>query len=190
MTLDIVIGSGGVLSHAPRRNQAALMMTDAFQPEGITQLAVDSIFMMPHLGVLAQVHKEAALQVFHRDCLIKLGTCIAPVGVEKQERKILEFEIELPGGKTQSGELKFGEMILIPLGVEETAKARLKPLRGFDLGEGKGKEISTTLQGGVVGIILDGRGRPLQLPQEKNERIEKLQQWFTALKAYPEDIFK
>jgi uncharacterized protein (TIGR01319 family) len=49
--LDLVIGSGGVLSHAPKRTQAALMMLDGFELEGVTALAVDSIFMMPHLGV-------------------------------------------------------------------------------------------------------------------------------------------
>jgi len=38
MALDLVIGSGGVLSHAPRRSQAALMLLDAWQPEGFTQL--------------------------------------------------------------------------------------------------------------------------------------------------------
>ncbi len=69
---DMIIGSGGVLSHAPRRSQSAMMLIDAFLPEGITKLAVDSIFMMPQLGVLAQVNKEAAMQVFHRDCLINL----------------------------------------------------------------------------------------------------------------------
>ena len=43
----LIIGSGGVLSHAPRRTEGAYMMLDAYQPEGITMLAVDSIFMMP-----------------------------------------------------------------------------------------------------------------------------------------------
>jgi len=72
MDLDMIVGSGGVLSHAPRREQAALMMLDAYQPEGITMLAVDSIFMMPQLGILSTVMPEAAAQVFERDCLIKL----------------------------------------------------------------------------------------------------------------------
>ncbi|HOD41638.1 MAG TPA: glutamate mutase L, partial [Candidatus Wallbacteria bacterium] len=80
MRLNMLIGSGGVLSHAPRRQQTAMMLMDSFLPEGITQLTVDSIFMMPQLGVLAKVHPEAALQVFEKDCLIYLGTCIAPVG--------------------------------------------------------------------------------------------------------------
>ena len=47
MSLGLIIGSGGILSHAPRRQQAALMLIDAFQPQGVTRLAVDSIFMMP-----------------------------------------------------------------------------------------------------------------------------------------------
>lgn len=190
MTLDIIIGSGGVLSHAPRRNQAAMMMIDAFQPEGITQLAVDSIFMMPHLGVLAQVHKEAALQVFHRDCLIKLGTCIAPVGIGKPDRKILDFEIVFPGGKTETGKLMFGEMKLFPLDVDQEAEVKLKPARGFDLGEGSGKEVRAKVKGGVVGLIFDGRGRPLQLPQSKPERIEKLRQWYLNLNVYPDWVFE
>ncbi len=32
--LDLLVGSGGVLSHAPRRVQSALMMIDAFLPGG------------------------------------------------------------------------------------------------------------------------------------------------------------
>ncbi|HRY61481.1 MAG TPA: glutamate mutase L, partial [Candidatus Fermentibacter sp.] len=36
MQLDLLIGSGGVLSHAPRRSQAAMMLIDSFVPEGIT----------------------------------------------------------------------------------------------------------------------------------------------------------
>jgi hypothetical protein len=56
------------------------MMIDAYQPEGVTELAVDSIFMMPQLGVLSTVLPEAATQVFDRDCLIRLGTVVAPGG--------------------------------------------------------------------------------------------------------------
>ncbi|MBT5831416.1 MAG: methylaspartate mutase, partial [Candidatus Latescibacteria bacterium] len=37
--LDLLVGSGGVLSHAPRRVQTAAMLIDAFQPEAVTRLA-------------------------------------------------------------------------------------------------------------------------------------------------------
>ena len=39
MELDLMIGSGGVLSHAPRREQSARMLIDSFLPEGITPVS-------------------------------------------------------------------------------------------------------------------------------------------------------
>jgi hypothetical protein len=187
MQLDMLVGSGGVLSHAPRRVQAAFMLIDGFRPEGITELAVDSIFMMPQLGVLAQVHPKAAMEVFHKDCLIRLGTCVAPRGEGKEGSPCLEISLEMPDGKTEERTVNFGEMTVIPLGVGEQAKATIKPSRRFDAGAGKGKEIHTDLSGGVVGIIIDARGRPLVLPTDRAERVRKLTEWNKALGVYPEN---
>jgi len=36
MKIHIIAGTGGLLSHAPRRAQSLLILTDAFQPEGVT----------------------------------------------------------------------------------------------------------------------------------------------------------
>jgi len=176
MALDMIIGSGGVLSHAPKRAQAALMMMDAYQPEGVTMLAVDSIFMMPQLGVLSTVHPEAAAQVFDRDCLIRLGSCVAPVGQGKEGEPCLTIEYN---GKSET--FRYGELRVLPLGVGETLQATLKPARGFDVGAGRGRPVEATLEGGVVGVVVDTRGRPLQLPPHDATRREKLIDWMTAL---------
>ena len=190
MSLDILVGSGGVLSHAPRRQQAALMLIDAFLPEGVTRLAVDSIFMMPQLGVLSTVQPQAATEVFNKDCLIHLGTCVAPVGPVKKGGPVMDYKITLPDGKVESGTLGFGEMKLIKLGVGDDglplkAKAELDPHHGLDLGRGKGHKLETELPGGVVGIVLDGRGRPFVLPEDNDSRVEKLKAWMTELDIYP-----
>ena len=180
LSLDLIVGSGGVLSHAPRRNQAMLMMIDAFQPEGVTHLAVDSIFMMPQLGVLAQVNEAAATQVFERDCLIHLGTCIAPVGITS------------PGnlGVTISGDLTetvpFGELRLYPLGVGEKARVTIQPERRLDMGAGRGQVVEAEVEGGVVGLVVDTRGRPLKVSNTSTERVALLKKWFQALEVYPE----
>ena len=189
MSLALIIGSGGALSHAPRRVQAALMMTDAFQPEGVTMLTVDSIFMMPHLGVLSTVHDEAATQVFDRDCLIRLGPVIAPVGRTKPGKTVAHVAIEFPDGTRREVELKAGEMHRIPLDVGQKAKVIVEPERAFDVGAGRGKRLETEVEGGVVGIILDGRGRPLELPQDPKERVEKFSEWIYALDVYPKDRY-
>ena len=189
MTLGMIIGSGGVLSHAPRRNQAALMMIDAFQPEGFTYLTVDSIFMMPHLGVLSTVHEKSAMEVFEKDCLIWLGTCIAPKGVSKKGKKICSLRIIKESGEEIEVELKFGELKRIPLGLGEKAKVIAEPEKGFDMGEGYGKKVEREVRGGVVGIILDGRGRPLEIPKEEGERVNMLSEWIISLDVYPKDNY-
>jgi uncharacterized protein (TIGR01319 family) len=186
MRLDILVGSGGVLSHAPRRVQAALMLIDGFRPEGVTQLAVDSIFMMPQLGVLAQVHPKAALEVFHKDCMIRLGTCIAPVGIAKEGSPCVHVKIDMPDGKSEERSLNFGQMTLMQAEAGQRVKATIKPARGFDVGLGKGKEVHTEINAGVVGIIIDARGRPLRLPAVRDERVRKLKEWNEALHVYPE----
>lgn len=182
MALNLLIGSGGILSHSPRRNQAALMMIDAFLPHGITKLAVDSIFMMPHLGVLSTVHEQSATEVFNKDCLVPLGYCIAPVGEGREGVNILRIKIEDEKGVIEKT-MKFGDIELIPLPGEK--KIVLQPERGFDVGGGKGKAIDAVLSGGVVGIIIDCRGRPFVLPEDKKKRIESLNKWFSSLNMYP-----
>ncbi|MCP4632585.1 MAG: methylaspartate mutase [candidate division Zixibacteria bacterium] len=190
MSLDMLIGSGGVLSHAPRRQQSALMMIDAFMPEGVTRLAVDSIFMMPQLGVLSTLHDKAATEVFNKDCLIHLGTCVAPSGELKSVKEMLHYKFVMPDGSTEEGNLSIGEMKLIKLGIDEktalpqVAKAVLIPDKHLDLGAGKGHKVEGEVSGGVVGIMLDGRGRPLNLPTDENDRVKKLKEWMAELEIY------
>ena len=187
LNLDMIVGSGGVLSHAPRRQQAMLMMIDSFQPEGVTHLAVDSIFMMPQLGVLAQVNPEAATHVFERDCLIHLGTCISPVGVGNAGDQCLSVELHLPGSPTVTQEIPCGELRLYPLELGEKAVVKLQPSRRFDFGAGRGNVVEAEVMGGVVGLVIDTRGRPLEIPANSTERVAQLTKWQAALEAYPSD---
>ena len=192
MDLDLLVGSGGVLSHAPRRAQCARMLIDSFNPEGITQLAVDSIFMMPQLGVLANIEKEdlaeeartAALEVFHKDCLIRLGTCITPVGKAKAGAIVLTAEFSMPDGNKIRHELKKDELFRIDAPYEPI-KAVLTPSNKMDIGAGKGEPIETTVYGGVVGLILDGRNRPITIPTDSENRLVALKSWSEAVNEYP-----
>ena len=73
------------------------------------------------------------------------------------------------------------------LGVGEKVTAVIRPAKNLDVGAGPGTEWSGELEGGVVGFILDGRGRsPFLLPENDSERISKLQEWSMSLDIYPE----
>lgn len=180
MKLDLLVASGGVLSHAPLMSQTAAMLIDAFEPEGFTTLAKDSIFMMPHLGVLAEVNERAALEVFERDCLIYLGTCIAPNGNGRSGRLCFRYSIS-GSGLSERGELNYGQLRLIPLDSDQRAVVTIQPARGFDCGAGSGKEITREVRGGTVGLILDARGRPLSLPAERVACRRVVSEWVKAL---------
>jgi hypothetical protein len=185
MKLDLLVASGGVLSHAPRMHQTAMLLIDAFEPEGITMLAKDSIFMMPHLGVLASVHPKAAEQVFERDCLVYLGTCVCAKGTPKAGKTC--FKYQLSGDCTESGEIAGGELKLINMGMDDHATISVTPTRGIDLGNGPGKKVEGEVRGGSVGLILDGRGRPLALPEERAACQKTVQGWLDSLDVYRED---
>jgi uncharacterized protein (TIGR01319 family) len=176
MALDMIIGSGGVLSHAPMRAQSALMMLDAYQPEGITMITVDSIFMMPHLGVLGEHFYQAAKEVFEYDCIVQCGHAIAPVGVGKPGDPVVRVT-----GAGVDVSVKFGEIKVIPCERYQKLTLTVAPESGYDVGAGKGKSITRELEGGTVGIMVDARGRPFTLPTNESERIAKLREWLQAM---------
>jgi uncharacterized protein (TIGR01319 family) len=153
--VDLIIGSGGVLSHAPDRRQAALMLLDAFKPLGVTRLAVDSVFMLPHLGVLATLNPEAATEVLLRDCLIPLGTSVTVSNIpDRLERPVVRVEC-----KSESFTVNAGEIRVLELGTE-AQDVMLTPLQSrIDCGAGAGRQLRTTVTGGEVGLIIDARNR-------------------------------
>ncbi|GJQ58612.1 MAG: methylaspartate mutase [Candidatus Scalindua sp. AMX11] len=184
--LDLIVGSGGVLSHAPRRSQAMMMMIDAFQPRGITMLAVDSIFMMPHLGVLSTINEQAATEVFEKDCLIYLGHCVSLTNSGKLGSKCIEYRIVFHDKREEAETVLFGELRCIDLPVGKEAEIELTPTKKFDLGNGKGQKVTAKVTGGVVGLVIDARGRPLSISGDKGLQRGQISKWEKAFKAYPD----
>ena len=194
MDLDLLVGSGGVLSHAPRREQSAKMLIDSFMPEGITQLAVDSIFMMPQLGVLAAVDKKdlkddarkAALEVFHKDCLIRIGTCVTPVGKSKKGELLLTAEIKIQNENIRKIDIFKDDFIRIEAPYEPV-DVILTPGKNINVGGGPGEKIDTQIYGGTVGLIFDGRERPIKIPSDSMDRLNALNKWSNAINEYPQN---
>lgn len=148
---DLVVGSGGALSHPPREATASLLV-DALRPIGVVRLGVDRAFVFPHLGVLARTRPELALELWDDVGFVPLGTLVAPAGRSRRARLAVsgrredgtEIREELEGGAVAAVELAAGEE------AELTAK-----VRGLKLG---GKRFAAA--GGELGLLLDARGRP------------------------------
>ncbi len=175
---DLIVGTGGFLSHLPHPRQAALVLLDGLQPTGICNLALDEASLLPQVGALAAFEPLAAAQLLAKDVLLNLGTAIAPIGRAKEGTTALRFKVTYSEGGTIEGEVAYGSLEVIPLSFGQRATLELRPAGNFDLGLGKrGKGATTEVEGGAAGIIIDARGRPLALPEEPAARQAKMQEW-------------
>jgi len=170
MRLDLVIGSGGVLSHAPDRMSAALMILEGFELQGFTQIAVDSIFMMPHLGVLASVHPDAAREIFLHDCLVSVAHALVPVFPRKRPAESVLAHVSVDG--RPAGTITAGRVGHIELEPGAAVRLTVEPAgRNIDVGAGAGATLEREFTAGLCGVVLDGRNRPLRTPPSTEEQI-------------------
>jgi uncharacterized protein (TIGR01319 family) len=186
LRVNLIGGTGGLLSHAPRRIQSAIMLMDGFQPEGITRLIQDSVFMFPHLGVLSSIEPEIAYEVFDKDAVIRLGTCIAPRGTpENIGDPVMDVSWTMPDGEERNQQVMLGDIIRIPVPVGQTVEMKINPQRSLDMGEGSGREVTANVEGGEAGILLDGRGRPIRFLDDRTMMKQTLLKWYKGLDMYP-----
>ena len=183
--LEPVIGSGSILGRAPRPGQAALMLLDAVEPIGVTTLALDTCGLMPALGACALAQPLATVQALGAGGLVTLGTVIAPVGRARMGETILGLRIKYQNGGDLEVEVTAGSLEVLPLPPGQKATLKLEPRRNIDVGRGgPGKGGGKVeVQGGLVGLVVDARGRPLLLPSEAGKRRERVQQWLWDMGA-------
>lgn len=174
----LVVGGGGVLVNVANYGQAALLLLDALQPVGVSGLALDNVGLLAPLGAAALVNPLAAAQVVQEDALLNLGTAVAPVGIGREGDVALTFKIEYEDGRSLEVEVAYGSLEVIPLPAGQTATLELRPTRRFDVGLGtKGQAGTTKVEGGLLGIVIDARGRPLPLAEDLEEQRQRMQRW-------------
>lgn len=178
-TIDLIVGAGGVLTHAPYPGQAVLLLLDALQPISVVNLALDSGGLMPQLSLIASVQPQAAAQLAAREGITALGTAICPIGNARGGDVVVNYSLtyEDSEGGTITGEVRAGEIEVLPLAPNQKARLELRPARSIDLGQGRGRAGTTIAEGGTVGLIIDARGRPITLPSDPDARAQTNQQW-------------
>src|SRR5947207_3352159 len=183
---DLILATGGVLSQAPKFGQAALMLLDALQPRGVTSLVLDKTMLISQLGAVATVAPIAAVQVNEYDAVShRLGTCVVPFGNMKQGEVAVRVGLEYANGQQVNLDVMAGSIEVIPLKPNEQALLTLFPAPNVDVGLGPGERARAAeeIDGGLMGLIIDARGRPLNLPSNEAERQAHLLQWAQALGA-------
>lgn len=178
---NLLIGAGRTLTQTPQPGYAVLTLLDGLEPWGVTNLALDSAGLANMLGSLALVQPVAAVEVT-RDAFLNLGTVIAPWGYGQPGKVALKLKIDYANGNRQDMEVAFGSLQVIALPPGEKATLEIHPARQLDIGLGQpGRGALVEVEGGLLGIIVDARGRPLRLPTDGARRPAQIRQWLEDL---------
>jgi hypothetical protein len=182
---NLLIGAGRTLTGAPQPGHAALLLLDGVEPCGVTSLALDISGAAGLLGAVAAVQPAAAVEVAARDTFLNLGTIVAVSGhgvPGKVAVKLTLAQTSPTQGPALTVEVPYGAIDVIPLPPGHKARLEIRPTRHFEIeAGGPGRGVITEIEGGVLGIIVDARGRPLRLPPDDSARFEALQQWVSKL---------
>lgn len=175
--VDLVVLTGGLLSRNSNLGALALVALDGLQPRGILTLAIDSFGFVPAFGALATLSAAAAASVIEQDGLIKLGTVIAPTSANAEGVLDLRVKVQMAGGSTMNSDVNHGSLELIPLLAGPKASLEVQPAPGVDMGR-KGRGVfKGEIEGGALGLVIDARGRPIDLPKDIKKRRVKIQEW-------------
>lgn len=156
--IAMIIGAGAPLTNMGHPAYTALLLLDALQPVGISQLYADPFGVIPALGAMASIEPEAAVQVLDGANLEPLGTAISVAGVPGFDKNTIRVKITLDSGEVISQIVKGGHLWVYPLPIGQTATVRLR-VSGRGLSINGRRRLRIKVTGGTAGLVFDARGR-------------------------------
>jgi hypothetical protein len=177
-----ILASGTILTQAPTPGQAMLMLLDGLQPIGITTLVLDQNNLAASLGAAGSMTPLLPVQVLESGAFLNLGTVISPVSPAKAGTPILKIRLVTSDGEENRYEIKQGTLTVLPVLHGQRVRLHLEPAHDTDVGMKRpGMGGSLNVVGGVLGTVVDARGRPIGLPGDAARRRELLKKWLWTL---------
>ncbi|HVN15407.1 MAG TPA: glutamate mutase L [Anaerolineales bacterium] len=178
---DPILAGGGALSDAPTPGHSLLLLLDSLQPVGVTTVILDQNNLLPILGAAAGRNNLLPVQVLDSGAFMSVGTVVSPVVSASYGTQILRARLSYEDGTEARADLKFGTLELLPLPSGQAARLTLQPSGRADVGFGPGRSGTVSVSGGTLGVVFDGRGRPLDLPSDAVRRRELIKKWYWTL---------
>lgn len=177
-----ILATGSVLTKAPSAGQSLLTLLDAVQPTSITTIVLDQSNLAAALGAAAPINPCLSVQVLESSAFLSLATVITPISNTRPGTPILRLHVTYESGDETSFDIKQGTLEALPIPMGEAARLRLQPLHRSDVGMGGlGRGGSVRVVGGVLGVVIDARGRPIRLPRDPSRRQDLYKKWLWTL---------
>jgi hypothetical protein len=177
-----ILASGAVFSMAANYTQALLMLLDGIQPLGVTTIILDQNSLTPALGAISNINPILPVQLLESGAYLNLATVISPISRAKYGTPILQATLEYEEGNEAKVEVMQGTISSLPLRQGQVARIHLQALRPLEIDpRGKRGPGSFKIVGGVCGVVIDARSRPLNLPSDASRRRDLIKKWSMAL---------
>lgn len=172
-----ILLSGSILTQAPLLEQSIMMMLNGLQPLDSVQVYADTTATLYACGGAFDHWSSQDYRIARAilsQTLTSVGTVIsfAPDG---SKHKIAKITIDTGLSTEQVIEAKANEIVAIPMAADDSGQVEVKS--GRKLPATAREEAEVEVIGGEVGLIIDGRSRPLQLPVKDRERRQLLKIW-------------
>jgi uncharacterized protein (TIGR01319 family) len=178
-----ILAAGSVITRAPSLGQSLMILLDAIQPLGITNFILDQNNLLPALGAAASRNSILPIQILESGAFLGLATVVVPYVNTRSALPILRARLVFQNGNESQIEVKQGTLEIIQLPIGQSGRLYLEPLHHADLGFGvsQAPKQGIPVTGTALGVVFDGRGRPLRLPVDATRRREILKKWLWAL---------
>ena len=131
----------------------------------------------------AEVNSLVPVQALDSGVLSYLATVVSPVSSASPGAAVLQAKLIKDDGSELAEEINMGDIKLLPLEPGENARLQLRPVQRADVGLGPGRAGEVDVSGSALGIVLDGRGRPLRLAADTAQRCALAQKWLASLEG-------
>jgi hypothetical protein len=180
---DPILVSGAVFGNVAHPADSMLMVLDGIQPVGITTVTLDTNGITGTLGTAAKIQPAIPVQVLDSGAFLNLGTVICPISEEKIGKSILRLRYETEDGQQDDILVEKGTIRHIPITQGKAVRIMVSGIGRTIVDPLIGKGVAAfRTYGGVCGLIIDARSRPIALPADVQLRRELINSWKNTLR--------
>ena len=154
--------------------EVVLALIDSFHLEGVWEIVIDPQGVIPSTAFTRDEQQAS----FDGLDLIEIGTLVVLSHHFEWGTTLGEMRVDIGLDDDQRVKLKSGEIVRLPLDSAEQGALEMTVKPNVEIA---GLEGLNHLQGGVLGLIIDSRGRPLPKVDEVDRYKELYQHWKHAL---------
>lgn len=181
--VDLLVVTGAVLTQPPVAAQTVGMVLDGLAPIGTIQLISDPSLLLIVCGGAFETWSPKDYRVgrsmLHK-CLQPLGTLVGLDTSPTDRHQLAKVTLDLGLDHNQVLEVKAGDLLQLPLPADDQGKLEVVGAHSQIVRQAAEQHAV----GGEAGLVIDGRGRPLTLSANENERRAQLLQWDRQLNAH------